>query len=384
MIILHSGFDSLDVAFKVHPSLEVLAILETAKEAAVEAKESTAIKLGGETFEVGHTGGSGGYAFVLDAGSRRGIWTIKKPNAKDSWGLAYSSRSRPLAHKGIDYVRSDIDVMLKALGCVVPSDGVRIRRVDYAIDFHDPSFVLDPFDFVTHSRTKSSTYLELSDTRVNGRSGRVSSATFGKMPGRQVIVYDKREEAMAKNKIDWFFVWDAAMEHAGRERLDFSDPAKSRVWRAEFRLAKRALRDRAGIQGWASLYSGLADQLQQLTHDIELRVPSSNGDRTDWTVHPNWEVLRDVLAKDLFEHEVEVDEAVLTAEDLRQKQDQFLKLTAGHAVTFAALEGVTIADIDAYLEDLPWRLQSCIENSPRTVADRLRDARRKYQALLDT
>jgi hypothetical protein len=285
--------------------------------------------------------------------------------------------------KGIDYVRNDIGLMLRALGCTVPNDGVSIRRVDYAIDFHDTSFVLDPYDFVTHSQTKSSTYLELSDARMNGRSGRVSSVTFGKMPGRQVIVYDKREEAMTKNKLEWFFIWDTAMEHAGRKPLDFSDPAESRVWRAELRLAKRALRDRAGIKGWDSLYTNLAAEFQQLTHDIELRVPSDSDARTDWNVHPNWEVLRDVLANDLFEHETEIDEAALTAEDLRHKQNEFLKLTAGHAVTFAALEGVALNDIDEFLEELPWRLQACIEQSPRSVADRLRDARRKYHTLMN-
>lgn len=382
MNILHFAFDGLDIAYKATIPLDLVKRLETAKAEAEAAKESTVVTLGDTRFEVSQSGGSGGYAFVLDAGPRRGIWTIKKPNAKDPWGLAYSSRSRPLAIKGIDFVRNDIDIMLKALGCVVPSDGTSIRRVDYAIDFHDPAFVLDPFDFVTHSQTKNSTYLELSDTRINGRSGRVSSATFGKMPGRQVIVYDKREEAMTKNKLEWFFVWDAAMERAGRAPLDFNDAAKSRVWRAEFRLAKRALRDRAGIKGWDSLYAALAAEFQQLTHDIELRVPSSNDDRTDWTVHPNWEVIRDVLSNNLFEHETEIDELELTAEDLRHKQNEFLKLTAGHALTFAALEGVETHDIDAFLEDLPWRMQACIEQSPRSVADRLRDAKRKYRALM--
>ena len=382
MIILHFAFDGLDVAFKATIPLQLHEQLEAAKAAAEEAKESTLIKLAGINFEVNPSGGSGGYAFVLDAGPRRGIWTIKRPNAKDPWGLAYSSRSRPLAMKGIDYVRNDINEMLKALGCAVPSDGTSIRRVDFAIDFHDPSFVLDPFDFVTHSQTKSSSYLDLSHTRMNERSGRVSSATFGKMPGRQVIVYDKREEAIEKNKSEWFWVWDEAMEKAGREPLDFNDPAKSRVWRAEFRLAKRALRDRAGIKGWESLYANLAAEYQQLTYDIELRVPTRSDDRSAWPVHPNWEVLRDVLSNDLFEHEMEIDEVELTAEDLRHKQNEFLKLTSGHAVTFAALEGVGADNIDTFLEELPWRIQACIEQSPRSVADRLRDAKRKYRALI--
>ncbi len=382
MILLHAGFDGLDISFRSTISPELVARLKSAKDEAEAVKQGVGIDLNGVRFEVGPSGGIGGYAFVLDAGPRRGIWTIKKPNAKDPWGLAYSSRARPLAMKGIDYVRQDIDLMLDALGCAVPNDGVSIRRVDYAIDFHDPGFVLDPYDFVTHSQTKSSTYLELSDARVNGRSGRVSSATFGKMPGRQVIVYDKREEALAKNKLDWFFIWDEAMERLGQPALDYSDPAGSRVWRSEFRLAKRALRDRAGIKGWVSLYTGLAVELQKLTHDIELRVPSDSADRTDWTVHPNWEVLRDVLSNDLFEHELKIDEAALTAEDLRHKQNEFLKLTAGHAITFAALEGVEASDIDAFLEDLPWRLQACVEQSSRPIADRLRDARKKYSALL--
>jgi hypothetical protein len=102
----------------------------------------------------------------------------------------------------------------------VPSDGVSIGRVDYAIDILHPSFVLDSRNFVVWGRTKIGTHEDLSEQRSAGRSGRFTSVTVGKMPGRQVIVYDKREEVLTKRKLEWPFIWDKTLTDLGHPPLD--------------------------------------------------------------------------------------------------------------------------------------------------------------------
>ena len=53
------------------------------------------------------------------------------------------------------------------------------------------------------------------------------------MPGRQIIVYDKRREAIAKRKLFWFKVWN----------IERDDPAQ-KVARIEVRAGKKELKDR--------------------------------------------------------------------------------------------------------------------------------------------
>ena len=154
MIVLHSAFDGLDIAYKCSPGPELVGILESAKSLAVSNGWETPTEFKGVCFKVAPTGAPG-YSFRIDTGPRGAIWFLKKPNAKDPWGVRVSCKSRPLALKGIEFVRQNLETTLDQLGMRVPSDGVSIGRVDYAIDILQPDFVLDPINFVVSARNQS-------------------------------------------------------------------------------------------------------------------------------------------------------------------------------------------------------------------------------------
>jgi hypothetical protein len=87
---------------------------------------------------------------------------------------------------------------------------VSIGRADFCIDILAPDFELTPDQVVIHSHSNRSVYLsQPSDLSSNGKSGRFTSVTAGKMPGRQVIIYDKRREVIDKNKPLWWDIWNA-------------------------------------------------------------------------------------------------------------------------------------------------------------------------------
>ncbi|WP_160116046.1 hypothetical protein [Candidatus Halocynthiibacter alkanivorans] len=54
------------------------------------------------------------------------------------------------------------------------------------------------------------------------RGGRFESVTIGKMPNRQVIVYDKKQAAKDQKTDYWFPAWN----------IDKDDPA-TQIWRVE-------------------------------------------------------------------------------------------------------------------------------------------------------
>jgi hypothetical protein len=102
MIVLHSGFDGLDVAFKCKPSPEFADLLEKAKAQAVDTQANAIVEFGGVQMEIAPSGGPGGYAYRFDTGSLGATWFVKKPRASDPWGVRVSCKSRPLALLGLE------------------------------------------------------------------------------------------------------------------------------------------------------------------------------------------------------------------------------------------------------------------------------------------
>lgn len=224
------GFDGLDVAFKAQMPLPLSLELESAKEFSAEHRQETPITFNGIRLKVAGSGERGGYAFRCDTGPFGATWYFKKPNAKDPWGIRVSVKSLPLAVHGLGWVRNYLYETLTGLGIATSNDGVSISRVDYAIDVLAPDFTLDADCFVMHARCNRRKYVEITEIIENGHSGRTTSVTVGKNPGRQVIIYDKRAECIANRKVQWPEIWNANRKQAGHPPLDMSDPARRAVF----------------------------------------------------------------------------------------------------------------------------------------------------------
>ena len=102
-------------------------------------------------------------------------------------------------------------------------------------DFLAGTFKLNLDRFIAHPRTKKRPHwgeIEPASDRNQPsavcRGRRLESVTIGKMPGRQVIVYDKRREAIEQRKLFWFKVW-------GIDRSDRS----AEIWRVELIMEER-------------------------------------------------------------------------------------------------------------------------------------------------
>jgi hypothetical protein len=256
MMILHTGFDGIDLAIKATTPIELVGFLEEGKATAQDMLHDVWGMFSGLAIQSGQTGKRGGYAFTFRIDDFGAVWFAQKPKANDPWGLFVSIGSRELALHGLSKTRENLATLCDALGFRIPPDGISINRVDFAVDVLAPGFVLDPDAFLFHSRANRKAIAEV---ETNGRSGRTTSVTIGKMPGRRVIVYDKREEVMKRRKHEWLLIWNANLEAAGLPPLDLADRDASTVWRVELRLGKDALRNRNNIRGWGSLHEHLQE-----------------------------------------------------------------------------------------------------------------------------
>lgn len=172
----------------------------------------------GVRMAVADSGARGGYAFRYDTGPDGATWFFKRPRPGDPWGVRVSVKALALALYGLGGVRARLYGFLEALGIFVPLGAESIGRVDYAVDILAPGFVLEPERFVMHSHATRIDHSEPDPMVRHGTSGRVTSVTVGKMPNRQVIVYDKRKEVIARRKVHWWEIWNACLAHRGEPR----------------------------------------------------------------------------------------------------------------------------------------------------------------------
>jgi hypothetical protein len=251
MELLYRGFDGLDVSFQGRISPQLCKELEAAKEHAQESNGPTVLFWNGLKLEVREGGARGGYSFTGSTGPFGATWFFKRPNPRDPWGVRASCNSFNLALNGIGGARAELYETMECLGVALAPEAESISRIDYAMDFLAPQLVLAPEHFVMHSNASWADHSEHPEISVHGRSGRVTSVTVGKMPGRQVIVYDKRAEVIARHKPGWWEIWNAERLRVGQPPLNQDDPTECRVWRVELRAGKHHLNERWGIRTWA-------------------------------------------------------------------------------------------------------------------------------------
>jgi len=289
-ILLHRALDTLYWAIPANVSLELAAELEEVRNMAAEARQPAIVACGDRVFLIPPTGGTGGYRYRLEAAEGRWTIKVKLPNRADPWGIFVEVGSRTLATLPLDSVIDGVRADLAAIGVETPPDYWSGNRIDYALDFLMPGFVLSPDAFVMHSRFLRKDHY---DMLVGGNSGRVTSVTIGKMPGRQIIVYHKGHEVLCANKPWWFVLWNDTLQRSGLPLLEAAAPAPD-VWRVEFRAGRGALA-RFGIKPWPLLLSRAGDLFAGLSDDIRMASLGEDRNRARNTDHPIWRRVRHAL-----------------------------------------------------------------------------------------
>lgn len=378
MELLYQGFDGLDVSFKAQISEALCVTLEAAKEEAQRTHQPAAVITSGFAMLVSESGAKGGYAFTASTGIYGATWFFKKPNACDPWGIRVSCNSFNLAINGLGRARAELHRILELLGITVAADGVSLSRIDYALDFLAPNFILNPDQFVMHSNANRADHIEQPDVSINGRSGRVTSVTVGKMPGRQVIVYDKRAEVIAKHKVGWWEIWNAARERSGVPPVDRANPAESRIWRVELRAGKRHLKDGWSIRTWADLDDRLGDLVAGTLDAIRYTQRTDDANRSRWPDSSLWELVRHHANGDLFEMRNYADPDKVKFVQKDEHDQLLLTQMTGLLISRAALHGLEAEKLREFAAAAGIEMATNIDNSPTRFEEKLAKAAGRY------
>ncbi len=288
------NFDGLDVAFQGRIPEPLVNALHDAKEQAQETQGPALVEWRGEPMHVAESGAKGGYAYRCDTGPVGATWFFSKNQNPENWNIRVSAKSSALASMGFEGYRNELTRFLDAIGADVRNES--ISRVDFCMDFlasdieaaTGEPFILDPTAFVIHSHMSRADHDDDAGMRMHGVSGRYSSVTCGKMPGWQVIVYEKSREVRSKQKPVWWAHWNAARKSLKLPPLTGDET----IWRVELRAGKDHLKDRWGLRSWGDLDEKYGDLIMLATQSARYAIINPNNkDRSRWKNHPVWDAV---------------------------------------------------------------------------------------------
>jgi hypothetical protein len=379
--VIYKNFDGLDVAFQGRIPDELANLLDKAKEKAQEDKQAALITYRGHKMQVGEGGSKGGYAYRCDTGPDGATWFFKKPNAKDPWGIRVSVKALSLALYGLGGTRARIYEFLEGIGARLAHKGESIGRIDYAVDLVIPDFVLKPENMVMHSSMNRSDNKESEIMRMKGKSGRYTSTTAGTMPGRQVIIYDKRAEVIQRNKTYWWRIWNDWRKHIRLPELDPYDANGSQIWRVEVRAGKDHLKKKWGITTWEDLDRAIGNAFRRTLEDVRYTQPTRDANRSRWPNHPIWDVVGEVVEGDLFEMICPVDEKIIKQVLREEKQAELRQQFVGLAATVGVVMGIDqarVAELPAMMEEV---LRQAIDPNVPEFVKKMKRAQERYTFL---
>jgi len=385
MQLIRTGFDGLDISYKLTISEELAEKLE-AQRAIAEAPDNYLglLQHNGVKMIVHASGAKGGYAFRCDTGLGGPFgenWFFKKPNGRaDDWGVRVSCRALPLALNGLAKVRASIEATLSALGMKYEAGMESIGRVDVACDILAPDFVADRDHFVAHAQsTISEIMTDL--MQIVGRSGRVETITIGKNPQRQVVLYDKRAEVIAKGKSFWWPIWDAALAAQGLPPLDPKDRTQSSVWRIEIRAYKRHLKDKWGVTTWGDLRERLPEILHYALCDVRYTLPTGDSNRARWPDHRIWSVAHDAFGQDMEDLASMVDRAEIERMIELRSDEALCSQIAGYIISRAGLKNVARDRLEEFAIATARQIGREWDLKPERALERLEQAKLRYHGL---
>jgi hypothetical protein len=351
--VLHVGFDGLDVSFNGCLCKNDLDTLEEAKNRATKEMRPIPVTIGPGHCEllISESGARGGYKFSGDTGFLGENWWFKNRPTPEAGNIRTSLKSASLAVYGYEGARARLSSKLSAMGAVVNNES--IGRVDYCLDLRLPSdFQLHPDFFVSHSRSTLSEHCEPPCMESNFEksfevhwSGRkATGVTIGKMPGRQIVVYNKRKEIISKQKFEWFKIWNIS-----------PDDSNFSIWRIEVRFGKQYLNETLRVKTYAELSRCLKPAVLKALNDIRYLASKPIGNVTRCVDHEIWQFARLSFCERMAEPLSKIDTAeLINDEKNRIIERRFKMIKSLIPGALAASSG----SIEAAVADAPRFLRS--------------------------
>jgi len=377
-VVVHSGFDGLRFTVQTDISLDFRATLADAKAKAIETNSDCVMDIGGMQLAVRRNGGS---AFSSHTGEYGAEWYFLDPENRppNNPGITVDFRAFLLATGGLRAAQEHFETCMAAFGIRYVNTQLRVSRVDFAIDILAPWFEPDREALVVPPGTRIREYTGADETETHSTGARVTGLRAGAVGNRQLVIYDKRAEIIAKGKMGWLKIWDATLAKLGKPPLDLKNRDQSQIWRFELRMGSKQLRNKWEIRDWVDLDAIIGDAFSDFCERIRYCIPTEDSNRARWSFHELWRVVVEVISKDLRElRSGVVPEEVKTA-NREEHQHTLDALILGLLVSRAATEGIEAENFDLFVDRHVTVLKELSHGHPTTIEDRLAKSEGKYR-----
>lgn len=378
MDVLHSGFDGLKFTIQADIPPELRVALADAKAHAIKTNADSAITLNGIELAVRRSGGS---AFSAHTGEYGAEWYFLDPEnrAPNNPGITVDFRAFLLATGGLKAAQEHFETCMAAFGIPYVETQLRVSRVDFAVDILAPWFEPDREALVVPPGTRIREYTGADETETHSTGARVTGLRAGAVGNRQLVIYDKRAEVIAKGKMGWLKIWNSSLEKVGKPSIDLKDRDQSLVWRFELRMGSKQLRNKWDIRNWMDLDAMIGDAFADFTNRIRYRIPSTDCNRSRWPLHELWQLVTEVVASDLsYMRSGVVPEDVKEANRAEHKR-MLDSMILGLMVSRASVEGVEPEGFDAFMKRHLLTLKEVSKEHSLPIDERFSKAAGRYR-----
>lgn len=376
--ILHSGVDGLKFTIQTDIPPELRALLVDAKADAIKNNRDSVLTLGNMELAVRRSGGS---AFSAHTGEYGAEWYFLDPENRpaNNPGVTVDFRAFLLATGALKAAEAHFRACMAAFAIPYVETQLRVSRIDFAIDFLAPWFEPDREALVAPPGTRITEHTSITETETHATGARVTGLRAGAVANRQLVIYDKRAEVIAKGKLGWLLIWNAARKASGKPPLDLNDPNQSRVWRFELRLGSKQLRNRFGIRNWDDLNAMIGDAYADFCERMRYCISTTDSNRARWPTHELWGTVVQTITQDLINNRSGVLPQDIKdanrAEHKRMLDAQIL----GLLVSRAATGDVNGEGFNAFLKSHLLALREMSDAHPVSVDERLAKAGARYR-----
>lgn len=383
---IYSNFDGLDVAFQGIFPKDVREKLKEAKEQAQKTQSDCLCYIGKKNTPVlvGETGSRGGYAFRFDTGPDGETWFVKDSDKRNDWCIRVSTKSQALALYGYEGVKERLWAHLGNFGAVGPyridtktkqpneTPIETISRVDYCFDFVSKDFKPNAEHIVCHARSKRQSTGQLSTTPIDTvQTGEIiETLRIGKMPNKQITIYNKTREVSVK--ADKKFFWDVwAIDQ---------DSFEDQIWRVEIRAGKNELK-KWNINRFKDLEARIGDLFKKTLKGIRYVVPCTDSNVSRWPNSALWEMCTIALETILDPYISNADPATVKEAYRESLKAQRLKMIEGLIPGLMAALDKEPYEIEETLIYINKEIHENIRQAPNRFAEKCEKAKEKIVFL---
>lgn len=387
MSVIYTNFDTFELAYQGAIPPHILDRLKEAKQLAQKEGEKQTVKFGDITIRIQSSGNNRGYSYIFSTGSTGITVCVKHSTKPKDWNLFVSVGSACLATRGLqgalDHIR-EVFNNLQAIGMnrkrgieQEPFDTLveSINRVDYCMDVIANDFEIIVEHFVAHARTQKKPYWPESNGVTRGNSA--ESILIGKMPNKEVIVYNKTREIISKRKAYWYDIWN---ESAKKHNAAPPVKGKDTVWRFEVRICKKAF-EKLRLKTLKQLHERLPDIYAAHLQSCRMVSEKTGKNPTRWPVHPLWKLFQE-KAKDCFSNESVVMPETLIADLTRSQREEMMENALyGTLISYTALRGGSLETIEEIMESFEKRFEAHLVHRANDAAKKFYHAKERYAHL---